>query len=134
MTVESVHNSVQDAQSTLSKEKLIGYTPAPARVNRPFKKRKISTFNVILTLVLSAIVSVLYISNIIAVNQLAAEIGDLKSAYSTIESANEILRLETNRKSSMDRITRIAAERMNMMYPQQPPIWFEVENGHRVLE
>lgn len=104
------------------------YTPPTLpRSNRPFRKRKISTFNIILSLFLIAIVSVLYVSNIIAVNRLVVEIEELKTAYNKTENLNEILRSEINRKSRMERITKIASEQMGMMFPKQPPSWFELD-------
>ncbi|SRR5712692_242160 len=100
---------------------------APIRTNRPFRKRRVSTFNLIFLLFLLALVSVLYISNIIAVNQLVVEVEDLKTAFVKVENLNEILLSEVNRKSGMERITRIATKQLNMQYPKHPPIWLEVD-------
>lgn len=79
------------------------------------------------SLCLLSVVSVLYISNIIGVNQLVGEINTLKTSYMNIENMNEILRLEISHKTSMERITKIAFEEMGMVFPTQPPVWFEVE-------
>lgn len=125
---EVFHRHGQDVQITLPQEQRHVYNEfAPPRTNRPFRKRKISTFNFILFLFLLAILSVFYIGNIIAVNQLAIEIEELKAYYSKTEGVNEILRSEVNRKSSMERITKIATEQIGMVYPKQPPIWFEID-------
>ena len=111
--------------STQSRPVVNRYAP----VNKPFRKRRISTFNILFSLVLLALVSVFYVSNIIAVNQLMIEVGELKVSFNNIENMNEILRSEINRKSAMERITKIAMERLGMRYPKQPPIWFEVEDN-----
>lgn len=108
-----------------------GYMPpAPSRSNRPFKRHKVSTFNSIVALAVLAAVSVLYISNIIAVNRLAFEIEELKTTYTKVENLSEILRSEVNRKSSMERITRIASEQMGMIFPQKPPIWLDADEDN----
>lgn len=101
--------------------------PAQTRSNRPFRKKKISTLSIIFALFLLAISLVTYIGNIIAVNSLAVQLEELKTTYSSIENMNNILRSEINRKMSMERITKIASEQMGMTFPQQPPIWIEVE-------
>jgi cell division protein FtsL len=104
-----------------------GYTlPAPARVNRPFRKRKVSTLGIVFLLFLLAGVLVSYIGNIIAVNELVVQVNQLKTSYSSIENMNNILRMEVNRKMSMERITKIASEEMGMAFPKQPPLWFEL--------
>ena len=103
------------------------------RANRPFKKQKVSTFSTILALFLLAVVSVLYVHNIITVNQLVVDVENLKGTCGRIANMNEILRSEINKKSSMERITRIAIGQMGMMIPKQPPIWFDTDdkNGQR---
>lgn len=103
------------------------YTPpAPPRANRPFRKRKVSTLTIILSLSILAGVLVAYIGNIIAVNDLVVQVEQLKSSYASIENMNNILRLEISRKMGMERITRIASEKMGMIFPKHPPVWFEL--------
>lgn len=130
---ELVDNSKELSEFRLPKERrhvFNGYTPqAQNRSNRPFKKPKVSTFSIILSIFLLAIVSVVYVSNVIAVNQLLVDVENLKSTYSNIENTNEILRSEINRNSSMERITRIAQEQMGMVFPKEPPVWFELEEN-----
>jgi cell division protein FtsL len=112
-----------------------GYTPQGLpRSNRPFKKKKASTLSIILSLFLLAIVSVLYVSNIIAVNRAVVDVETLKNAYYKLENGNEILRSEINQKSRMERITRLASEQMGMKYPKEPPIWFEIEEQQKTGE
>lgn len=108
---------------------------APPRTNRPFKKPKVSTFSIILSLFLLAIVSVLYVHNIITVNQLVVDVENMKGTFARITNTNEILRSEINEKSGMQRITQIAIGQMGMIYPKQPPVWLDVDdvndNGNR---
>lgn len=126
MTREPLQYS-QETEITFPKEKRHLYDAYTPPANRPFRKRKVSTFNILLSLLLLAVVSVLYVSNIIAVNQLVVEVEELKMSVDKIENMSEILRSEINRKSSMERITRIATDRLGMQYPKQPPIWLEID-------
>lgn len=105
-----------------------GYAPPTAsKTNKPFAKRKVSPFSVIVFLFFFVLGTVFYIGNTIAVNRLVVDIGELQAAYRKAESMNEILRSEINRKSSMERITQIAAQELGMIYPKEPPVWFEVD-------
>jgi len=123
-------NYSRETEITYPKENRLvynGYTPV---VNRPFRRRKVSNFNILLSLFILAVVSVLYISNIIAVNRRVVEVEELKMAFSRIENMNEILRSEINRKTSMERITKISTEQLGLQYPKQPPIWFEIDRDN----
>jgi len=74
-----------------------------------------------------AVAIVLYISNIIAVNRLAVEVNDLQQKYDAILNENEILRAEINRRSSLERIGRIATEQLGLQHPKEQPQWLEVD-------
>lgn len=91
-----------------------------------------STFNTLLFLFFAAVAIVLYISNIIAVNRLAVEVNDLQQAYDAIRNENEILRAEINRRSSLERIGRLATEQLGLQHPKEPAKWIEVD--HKQLE
>jgi cell division protein FtsL len=92
-----------------------------------FRKRKSSTFNVMATLFLAAVAIVLYISNIIAVNRLVVEVGELQQKYAAVVNSNEILRAEVNRRSSLERIGRIASEQLGLQHPKQQAHMLEVD-------
>lgn len=103
---------------------------APSYAIRPNKKavkRKHSTFNIVGALFLLAIASLLYTSNVIAVNQLAKEVNDLTNRYNSIVSANEVLKAEINRKSSLDRIGSLASG-LGMTNPKEAPVWIEIDH------
>ncbi|MEE9186452.1 MAG: hypothetical protein V3U10_00280 [Bacteroidota bacterium] len=91
------------------------------------KKRKLSTFNVIVSLFVLALAAVLYVSNIIAVSHLSTEINTLEKRYQIVVNSNELLRAELNRKSSLERISRIAEEELGLNYPQEQPLWLEID-------
>jgi cell division protein FtsL len=84
-------------------------------------KRRSSTFNTMAVFFLAAVVIVLYISNIIAVNRLAVEVNDLQQKYAAVMNGNEILRAEINRRSSLERIGKIANEQLGLEHPKQQP-------------
>jgi len=95
--------------------------------NKKTALRKHSTFNIVGALFGLAVVSLLYTSNVITVNQLAKEVNDLNDRYTKIISANELLKAEINRKSSLDRINRIATDDLGMVNPKEAPVWFEID-------
>jgi cell division protein FtsL len=79
------------------------------------------------TLFLAAVAIVLYISNIITVNRLVVEVGELEQKHAAVVNSNEILRAEINRRSSLERIGRIATEQLGLQHPKQQPHVLEVD-------
>jgi cell division protein FtsL len=92
-----------------------------------FSRRRSSTFNTMAALFLAAVAIILYISNIIAVNRLAVEVNDLQQKYEAVMNSNEILRAEVNRRSSPERIGKIAVEQLGLQYPKQQPQVLDVD-------
>ena len=99
------------------------------RGNRIVKRRKRSPFTIIVILFVISLLIVFYVWNKITVNRLAVEVNDLQNQYQRITGANEILRAEINKKSNLERIGKIATERLNLTYPKEQPIWFTVDNN-----
>jgi adenylosuccinate synthase len=97
------------------------------RPNKKAVRRKHSTFNIVSGLFVLAAMSLLYTGNVIAVNQLMKEVNDLSNRYNSIISNNEVLKAEIARKSSLDRISLLAKEEVGLTNPQEPPVWFEVD-------
>ncbi len=106
-------------------------SPFPRAAYRPirrrFRKRKISTFNVIIWLFGLAVAVVLYISNIIAVSHLSAEINVLEKRYQNLVNRNELLRAQLSRKSALERIGKIATEQLGLHHPEEQPVWLKVD-------
>jgi cell division protein FtsL len=102
------------------------------RFNRPVKRRKRSPFNIIAALVVVSVLIVFYVWNKIAVNRLAIEVNDLQSQYQKTENANDLLRAEITKKSSLERIGKIAAQ-IGLTYPREQPTWLEVD-GDKLQE
>lgn len=108
--------------------------PTPGN-NRPVARRKLSTFNLMLLLVGSAVAIVLYISNVIKVSQLLAEINKLEGQHRRILMDQELLRAQINRMSSLERIRKLGEENLGLKNPKEPPVWIKVdEEKIRALE
>lgn len=96
------------------------------RGNRPVKRRRRSPFNIIVTVITVSVLMVLYVANKIAVNRLVIEVSDLQSQYRRIESTNDVLRADINKKSSLERIGKMATQN-GLTYPREQPVWLDVD-------
>jgi cell division protein FtsB len=112
---------------------IYGGTPTPGvagyaiRPNRKGIRRKVSTFNLILLLLCIGGAIVFYINNIITINALAYDVNQLQTKYDQIVSMNEALRAEINRKSSWERISIIAGEKLGLVPPRRQPDWINID-------
>jgi len=94
--------------------------------NRKVVRRRVSPFTVVLLLLGTAIIIVLYISNIIAVDQLLADINGLEKEEQHILMEQEILRAQVNKLASLERIQELAEKDLGLRTPQEPPIWLNL--------
>jgi len=125
----------EDIHSPQVKERRYIYNGEPStaprediqRGNRPIAKRKRSPFNIIIIMATVSIVIVFYVWNKITVNRLAVEINDLQMQYQRVQSANEVLLAEVNRKSSLERIGKIATEKLGMVYTKVQPTILDID-------
>ena len=101
--------------------------PAPARPNKRVSRRRFSTFNTILALFGVAVIIVLYVNNILTIDQLATDVGKLQARYAAVQNVNAALRAEINRKSSWERIGRTATERLGLVFPKEQPTGFTID-------
>lgn len=85
------------------------------------KKRKISLFNFLVSLFVSAGVIVFFVYNIIAVNNLAVENNNIKTEMSKVLSVNNNLQTEIERLSNVDNIRPVAVDRLNLKFPVAKP-------------
>ena len=102
-------------------------TPIARSRNRRIVKRRTSPFTIILVLLGAAVAIVLYISNIIAVNQLMAEINVLQSQYNRITMEQEILKAQINKMASLERIQEKAQQELNLKNPSTSPVWIKID-------
>jgi len=102
-----------------------GTTLPPA--NRRYTKRKVSPFNIILVLMGTAATIVLYISNVIAVNQLVNDVHKSDVRLQEILSDQEALRARINQMSSLERIRKRAEDELGLKNPADVPGWIDVD-------
>jgi cell division protein FtsB len=102
-----------------------GYAVRP---NRRGEQRKISTFNIILLLFALGIAIVLYINNILAVNQLMSETHQLDTRLRELRGITEVLRSQVSKKGSLDQIGPIAREKLGLQ-SQGQPVLFDVDTN-----
>ncbi|MGD0337315.1 MAG: hypothetical protein ABSB78_00855 [Bacteroidota bacterium] len=103
-------------------------TQSSVRGRKRRVKKRLSIFNVLLTLAIGSAIVLLYIYNTIRVGELLHEIGNLDSAAQKLSSINEVLRAEINRKSALERIGTIAQTELHLQNPTQQPIWFSLDS------
>ena len=111
-----------------------GEPPAPKAVsdftvagNRPVRKGRRSPLSKILLLLAVSGLIVFYVWNKITVNKLVVDVNDLENQYQKLQSANDVLRAEINRKASLERVAAMAGK-IGLIYPTQQPVWFEVSS------
>lgn len=102
-----------------------GTTLPPA--NRRYTRRKVSPFNIILALMGTAAAIVLYIGNVIAVNQLVTDIHRSDVRLQEILSDQEAFRARINQMSSLERIRKRAEDELGLKNPTDVPGWIDVD-------
>ena len=100
--------------------------PLPPLRNRKTVTRKVSPFSIMVMLIAAAVGIVLYISNIIAVNQLLNDVNALENEHRQILMEQEILRAQINRLASLERIQE-KAEELGLTSLREPPVWLTVD-------
>ena len=94
---------------------------------KPRAGRRISPFNVILILIGVAIVSVLYISNILMIGRLLTQIDRLQAKHQQLQNEKDLLAAQINRLSNLERIQELAQTQLGMQNPKQLPQWIQVD-------
>lgn len=103
--------------------------PSLPQRSRRITKRKVSPFTMVLMLLAAAVIIVLYVSNIIAVDQLMNEINSLEIQHRRILMEQEILKAQINRMASLERIQELAEKELGLKTPQEPPVWLNVDQA-----
>ena len=101
--------------------------------NKAVNGHKRSPFNLMLTMILIAIAIVLYVGNVIAVQQLLKEVSDKQARLQQILNEQEMLKAQINRMSSLERIRTMAEGDLGLRNPNGPPQWIQVD-GNKVHE
>lgn len=95
--------------------------------NKKQHRRKVSPFTVILILFGIAVASVLYIGNILAVGRLMTQNNQFQIKHRQILNAQELLKVQINRLSSLERIQKIARDDLGLQNSKQLPVWIEID-------
>jgi hypothetical protein len=96
------------------------------RQNKHGARKRLSTFNFIIGLFALGILVVLYINNTIAVDELTGENNALRRKKLRQLDLNAAIQAEVNKKSSLERVGRIAVDRLGMVYQREQPQTFEI--------
>jgi cell division protein FtsL len=100
---------------------------APAKESPSLVKQRrlLNRWSIFALVFVSAVSTVLYVSNVIAVKKLLVETEDLNRKIDSLRTVNESLRTETYRLQSSERITRVATERLGLIPPPKAPTVLE---------
>jgi cell division protein FtsL len=96
------------------------------RTNRRVHTHRRSPATWILVLAMVSSIVVFYIWNKLSVDRLSNEISRMERELAQTSNTNEILRADINKKSRLDRIGKIATEQLELIYPKEQPVWFQV--------
>lgn len=91
---------------------------APVRTRRI---KGLTTFNIVLVLIVFAVLVVVYISNVIAVDGLMMDQIGLEREEQLLLQERETLRAEINMLSSYNRIQAIATQELGLVHANQQP-------------
>jgi cell division protein FtsL len=85
------------------------------------RMRGLTTFNIVLMLVGFAALLVVYISNVVAVDELMMEQVKVEREQQQLLQQRETLRAEINMLTSYNRIQKIAVEELGLVHANQQP-------------
>jgi cell division protein FtsL len=103
----------------LTREFVVDQVQAEARRRR--RVRGLTTFNIVVMLIVSAVLVTVYISNVVAVDQLLGEQITLEKEEQMLLQERENLRAEINMLTSYNRIQKIAVEELGLEHAGQQP-------------
>ncbi|MBK6291325.1 MAG: cell division protein FtsL [Ignavibacteria bacterium] len=89
------------------------------------QRRLLNRWSIFALVFVSAIFTVLYVSNVIGVKKLLVETDALKRSIDSLRTVNESLRTESYRLQSAERITRIAQDKLGLIPPPKAPTVLE---------
>ncbi|RPI69160.1 MAG: hypothetical protein EHM43_02695 [Ignavibacteriae bacterium] len=95
--------------------------PVPEPQQIAVQRKLLNRWSLFALFAISAASTVLYVSNVIAVNRLSAECDALKHDVDSLHVLNQSLRTESYRLQSAERVTRIATEKLGMIAPEEAP-------------
>jgi len=124
--IREARDMVYNGTGTISSKETTTPDGTPLALNKKQSRRRVSPFTIILILLGSAVASVLYIGNILAVGQLMAQNNQLQIRHEQILNGQELLKAQINRLSSLERIQQIARDQLGLQNSKQLPVWIEI--------
>lgn len=109
---------LQPTLSALSQDVPLEYVQSAPRRRRV---KGLTTFNIVMMLIVFAALITFYISNVVKVDSLMMDAIELDRQEQTLLQERENLRAEINTLSSYNRIQRIAVEDLGLVHADQQP-------------
>lgn len=103
----------------MSPDMPLDYVQAAAPRRRRVKG--LTTFNIVVMLIVFALLITFYISNVVTVDSLMVKQIEMEKAEQILLQERENLRAEINQLSSYNRIQRIAVEDLGLVHANQQP-------------
>jgi cell division protein FtsL len=100
------------------KSVLLNKEPAKTKTNEPKKIKRLTIFFFV---VISSIITVIYVSNVISIDALLKTNQDMKRLYEALKNENDLSRLKLNTLQAADRITQIASAKLGMIKQETSP-------------
>ncbi len=101
----------------------------PVEQKNPSKLSSLTVSKFIVVLAGVAGVLLLIVNNSVTVDRLVSDISSLDSAYSEMKFKNDSLQAELKKLSSAERITRIASEKLGLVYSSQTLEQIDIDNN-----
>lgn len=111
----------QGAGSRAADSSALPFDYAQAAPTRARRIKGLTTFNIVLVLIVFAVLVVVYISNVVAVDGLMMQQINLEREEQLLLQERETLRAEINMLSSYNRIQAIATEDLGLVHANQQP-------------
>ncbi len=102
-------------------------TRQPDEQKKPSKAPSLSVSRFIIVLGGAVAILLLIVNNSVTVDALVTEMGSLDSTYARLRFQNDSLQAELKRLSSAERITRIASEKLGLVYSSQTLEQIEID-------
>jgi len=80
--------------------------------------KRFSIFNILLALIVLAVITGLFINNIINVNRLSAGNNELRKVLSDFTNSSDEMKTEIEKLTTFDKINSIAGEKLKMKFSE----------------
>lgn len=91
------------------------------KAEEPKKPKKLTRWKIFFLISLSAVITIIYVDNVLHVNYLLKDNQNLKKSYKILKNNNDILRTRLNSLQSPERIIPIAEKELGLVKSQKAP-------------